>query len=394
MNTPIRARAKSWLINGALAIGGGVVALLVAELGLRAVGFSDPVLWTYDDITGSKLRPGATGWQRREGEAFITINSDGLRDREHSRAKPPNTIRVAILGASMAEALQVPIEKNFSSVLERELKSCRVFGDREVEVINFGVSGYGTAQELLTFRHRVAAYSPDVTILAFTPAHDVRNNSKELEPLKLSPFFSVQDGKLILDDSFLNNPDYVSFKSSFDARQILFNLRTFQLLRRLKFVLQQQKSDMGDAGRDTALDIGKDGSGFLPPTTRPWIDAWQITERLIATMRDEVVARGGRFLLFSIPVGVQVHPNPEVRNRLARELKVDDLWYPERRIREFADREKIDAVLVGEAFQGQAEKNQIYLHGFKNAQLGTGHLNETGHKMIGEALAKHLCAPR
>ena len=61
MNTPIRARAKSWLINGILAIGSLVVALLLAELGLRAVGFSDPLLWTYDDVTGSKLRPGRNG---------------------------------------------------------------------------------------------------------------------------------------------------------------------------------------------------------------------------------------------------------------------------------------------------------------------------------------------
>jgi hypothetical protein len=193
------------LINGALVAGSLAISLLLAELVLRAIGFSYPVWWTYDDITGSKLFAGAEGWQRVEGEAFIRINRDGLRDREHSRTKPPNTVRLAILGDSMTEALNVPLESAFWSVLERELKSCKAFGNRDVEIVNFGVSGYGTAQQLLTFRHRVAAYSPDVTVLAFYAGNDVRNNSKELEPVKLRPFFNVHNDSLVLDNSFLTD---------------------------------------------------------------------------------------------------------------------------------------------------------------------------------------------
>ena len=51
---------------------------------------------------------------------------------------------------------------------------------------------------------------------------------------------------------------------------MLFDLRTFQLVRRLKFILQQRKSSIGDAGQDTALDLGQNGGGLRPPTTRPW----------------------------------------------------------------------------------------------------------------------------
>lgn len=130
---------------------------------------------------------------------------------------------------------------------------------------------------------------------------------------------------------------------------------------------------------------------FLAPTTKAWKNAWQITERLIVATRDEVVAGGGRFLVLSIPLGIQVDPNPEVRNQFTRKLNVDDLWYPETRIREFAIKEKIDAITLGPTFQSYAEKNQVYLHGFKNTRLGTGHLNENGHKLLGESMAKHLC---
>ena len=291
----------------------------------------------------------------------------------------------------MAEALQVPLDSTFWSVLQRQLKSCKAFGDRDVEIINFGVSGYGTAQELLTFRHRATAYSPDVTVLAFYGGNDVRNNSKELEPFKLRPFFSIQDGNLVLDNSFLSNREYLSFKSNFDRKKILFDLRTFQLIRKLKFVFEQWESGQAGAARDTNIEPGLDDNVFLAPTARAWKESWQITERLIVATRDEVVAGGGRFLVFSIPIGIQVHPDPEVRNRLIRTLHVDDLWYPETRIREFAERENVDTITMGRTFQSYAETNQVYLYGFKNTRLGTGHLNENGHKLIGESIAKHLC---
>jgi hypothetical protein len=37
-----------------------------------------------------------------------------------------------------------------------------------------------------------------------------------------------------------------------------------------------------------------------------------------------------------------------------------------------------------------AEKNKVYLHGF-GADIGNGHWNQTGHKVAGEAIARHLC---
>jgi hypothetical protein len=391
MTTVTHEQTRSWLINGALVAGSLAFALLLAEIVLRVIGFSAPVLWTYDDVAGSKLLAGAEGWYRDEGEAFITINRDGLRDREHSRTKPSNTVRIAILGDSMAEALQVPLESTFWSVLERQIKNCKAFGDRNVEIINFGVSGYGTAQQLLTYQHRASAYSPDVTVLAFYAGNDVRNNSKELEPFKLRPFFNIRNGSLVLDNSFLSDREYLSFKSNFDKRKMLFSFRTFQLIRKLKFVFEQWEGAKTGAARDTNIEPGLDDNVFLAPTANAWKDAWQVTERLIVAIRDEVVAGGGRLLVVSIPIGIQAHPNPEVRNRFMRTLHVDDFWYPETRIREFAEREKVDTITLGRTFQTYAENNQVYLYGFKNTRLGTGHLNENGHRLVGESIAKHLC---
>jgi hypothetical protein len=55
--------------------------------------------------------------------------------------------------------------------------------------MNFGVDGYGTAQEFLTLTEDVWQFSPDIVVLAFFPGNDVRNNSAVLEGDKCRPFF-------------------------------------------------------------------------------------------------------------------------------------------------------------------------------------------------------------
>ena len=93
------------------------------------------------------------------GRTFVRTSSAGLRDREHTVDKPPGTVRVAVLGDSFAEAFQVAADQTFWVVLERELGRCPAYAGRAVEEINFGVGGYGTAQELLILRDQASQSS-------------------------------------------------------------------------------------------------------------------------------------------------------------------------------------------------------------------------------------------
>src|SRR5262249_52421166 len=142
------------------------------------------------------------GWYRKEGEAYIKINSDGLRDREHSKTRPPDTIRIALIGDSYSEGFPVALEDSFWAIMEDKLRVCWAFGGKKIEVINFGVSGYGTAQELITLRERAWVYSPDIVMLAVTTNNDISDNSRALKKTNEVPYFVYRDGKLVLDDSF------------------------------------------------------------------------------------------------------------------------------------------------------------------------------------------------
>ena len=147
--------AKLLLIALGFLLGG-----VIAEIALRLMGYSYPEFYSLDQARGYALRPNVEGWYRKEGEAYVRINSDGLRDREHSITKPEDTVRIAVLGDSYPEALSVSVEDAFWSVMERKLHECSAFPGKKIEVINFGVSGYGTAQELLTLREKFGSILP------------------------------------------------------------------------------------------------------------------------------------------------------------------------------------------------------------------------------------------
>jgi hypothetical protein len=83
MHNRLREPAKL----AALVLAGLVLAVLLAEALLRAVGFHQPQLYEPHRQLGWTLRPGAEDWYTDEGRALIQVNSAGMRDREHAVAK-------------------------------------------------------------------------------------------------------------------------------------------------------------------------------------------------------------------------------------------------------------------------------------------------------------------
>ena len=401
-----------------------LVALLIFELFLRVVGYTYPVFYQPDEARGYSLWPGVEGHYRREGSAHVRINSDGLRDREHAKSKPAGTLRVAVVGDSYAEAFQVEREKAFWAVLEERLKGCPALRGREVEVINFGVSGYGTAQELLTLREKVWAYSPDVVLLAVTTNNDVLDNSRALKLTEEIPYFVLEGERLALDDSFKRT-------AAFRLRNSAFNRLGRWLRSRLRFVqaahegqraiksrldawrerrrLAKEKGKNGAAVSDGAKaagaaqantatpagDVPADELGtanviYREPADDTWRGAWLVTERLLAEMNAEVKGRGARFYVVTLSNGIQVFPDPAAREAFRQRVGAPDLFYPERRFKSLGEREGFPVYNLAPDLQAYADRTKIFLHGF-GAQRGNGHWNEDGHRVAGEMLTQRLC---
>ena len=130
---------------------------------------------------------------------------------------------------------------------------------------------------------------------------------------------------------------------------------------------------------------------YLSRPPPEWERAWQLSERLVAEVRREAEGLGARFLLVTLSNPAQVPAEPQRMREHAARLGEADLFYPERRMRAFAAREGIDAVLLAEPFAARAAEAGEHLHGFPNTQLGSGHWNERGHALAAELIADRLC---
>lgn len=401
VDAPEAARGRRALASAALAAGSLLVALALCELAMRAAGISFPQFDRPDALLGGALIPRAEGWFTREGRGYVRINAAGFRDRDHALSPDSGHLRIAVLGDSFAEAQHVDQEETFWAVAERALAGCGALAGKSPEMLNFGVAGYGTAQELLLLRERVWDWRPDWVLLAFFVGNDLRNNTKELQKGG-RPYFVYQDGKLVLDTSFNDSlgqrlrtgPLGQAFYRSLPHSRVLQLLCEGSELRRrseqLARIEEEKKSAAVNLGEGD--EPGLDNQVYREPSEPEWQLAWRTTEDLLRMLRDEVASHGAHLLLVTLSTGIQVHPDPAVRERFAALLRVEDLDYPDRRLREFALREEIPELTLVPPLRERAERGHACLHGFDDAIPCGGHWNRLGHRAAGEEVATALCA--
>jgi lysophospholipase L1-like esterase len=118
-------------------------------------------------------------------------NSAGLHDHEYPVSKPPNTVRIVALGDSVTYGYRVKLDESLTKRLEQKLNDQ---GKRKVEVLNFGVPGYNTTQELAYLRDTALDYNPDLVLLiyvlndadpAIVPEHGLGRAPDNPEPPEL-----------------------------------------------------------------------------------------------------------------------------------------------------------------------------------------------------------------
>ena len=411
-------RARKLFAKLLLVFVGFALGCTIAELALRVAGYQYPEFYQRDAVRGVSLLPGAEGWYRKEGAAYIRISSDGLRDQEHTIAKPQNTFRIAVVGDSYCEAFPVSLEEAFWAVMRKKLEECDTLAGRKIEVINFGVSGYGTAQELLTVREKVLQYSPDLVLLAVTTNNDITDNSRVLKRTDDVPYFVYRDAQLTLDDSFKTSRAFL-FSNSRIGRLGTW-LRTHSRLVQaitqghhgFKILLASWRAKRspasepqsppaagsGETGKTPekgdlfarSEELGADNLVYLEPNNAVWNDAWRVTEGLIVQMRDEVTRSRAKFVVATLSNGPQVLPDTKLRESFMNRFGITDLFYPDNRIKSLGDREGFPVITLAPELQQFAEQNKTFLHGF-GENIGNGHWNPTGNRVAGELIAKKIC---
>lgn len=161
-----------------------LLAVGVLELGIRLV---DPFGISYYEQIGRYTRDKVADdhlvfrhkplSQARYGHVLVTYNEQGLRDRPIAK-KATGEYRILALGDSVTFGWGVDQDKTFAARLESFLPS-RLH--RPVRVINSGVGGYNTVQEVVYFMREGLTLQPDLVILTY-----VENDIEALSPTHLS----------------------------------------------------------------------------------------------------------------------------------------------------------------------------------------------------------------
>lgn len=389
----VRQRIRAGLRKLSLLLFSFVIAIALGECAVRISGkHFEASLHTPDPVLGWDFRAGARGWSVLEGTEYITVNSDGNRDREHTLEKPAGTIRIAVLGDSFAAAYCVSAEASFWGVMESELNRCPALGGRKVEVLNFGVGGYGQAQQLLMLRKKVWKYDPDIVMVAFYTGNDVLDNAREVAPFKAHepPYFVLRDGQLVLDDSFkrqIPGPTTLAVRNAFaDAMN---RMELFLLLKMAAAAPTRAQHKHRDS---RPRDLGyPDRLVFMPPKDAAMAAAWDVTEALVRQIHAEVKEKGREMRMISISTAQQTHPDPAEREDFMKELGIDDLFYVEERLAKLAEKEGYPYLSLAQPLAEYTLKNKAYVHGFPNSIPWGGHWNHLGNRLAGERIAADYC---
>jgi lysophospholipase L1-like esterase len=153
---------------------GATVALLLGEVVVRLFGVAPEIGWiergrfrlsdnpkiVYEPVPALDYRGEDLDFFDYRGKS----NRLGYRDVDHSIQKEPGVYRVVVLGDSVAAGLGV--ERNEDTFPWRMAARLRESG-RAVEVLNFGVSGYNSGQEVATLESRALEFGPDLVVLAY-----------------------------------------------------------------------------------------------------------------------------------------------------------------------------------------------------------------------------------
>lgn len=370
-------RKRTW----AFVVLGFLTATLLAEGALRLIE-ATPLAWRIlpvaevslygpDTETGYALRPDVSGTWVTENRVQIRTNSLGLRDRPLITLKPSGQQRIALMGDSFAEALQVNLENTYQAIAEQILGA----PTKNIEIVNFGLAGATPAVQLTRAKSRSIPMQPDI-FLFMTDFTDFIATSED--DSRFPAYVLQANGQAALRYGFRES-------RGFKLRISAFGQAGYWLINHSKIATlinnRKNQNDERIGGsrapslscenqQDFALSLVRDS---VPTNTAAHLQAF-------LNDLDQLSHAAG-----SIPVVLSLNNLPgcteKERNNLLtlleKKTKGTEIF--------IVDFESI----LQKTLSNHPNLNKKDLYGF-GVHKGNGHLNEIGHKIYGEAVANIL----
>lgn len=336
-----------------------ITGLLIGEVIIRLMYKKDMVLYPryhtdaiYGDFKIRRIRPDMTFTHTSfDGTFHFKTNNKGFRsDKDINYKKDPGEIRVIALGDSHTQGYDVNQDETFSSVAENMLNK----NGLKSTVINAGVSGFSTAEELVFLENEGYKYKPDYVVLALF-ANDYQDNIR-------SDLFELRNDSIVV-----KNHEYIPGVS---IQNKLYKYGIFRWLGENSYLyayafntvwdLVKKWNQQAASVKDTEFAIA------VNPNTKY---AEELMKKLIRRFHDYCKAQGIKLIILDIP---QLDPigavSPSIPKNLLSHVKksCDTLFNYDNMMKDYS---KISLIHV---------------------KHGSRHISAETHKMMGQKISEYI----
>ena len=337
----------------------------------------------YDPIMGRSYCPGTKGYlKENKVKMHVEVNGDGLLGKPYPKERSNGKFRIALLGDSFTSAEAVKQEEKFAGIWEKNLSGK---SGRDVEVINFGVGGTGTWQQLQMFHTKARKYKPDLTVVAFCWCNDIDNNIDKLKSGSMNPlldeydvgWFKVLQAKRKNFNKWLwNNSGLYQFTRTKYNHMEHFFKRMF-LPDYMNKVHASVKKNEAKTRREKVDKKNQTLPKYLKDTVSIFDDlfffsseGWVITQKLLLKLKEEVLASGGQLAVIHFG-GAHQYRN-----------------FPVLPIQQFETFLESQNIAHFDAFDLFKKIDDEFLH--DNFIPNDGHFSKTGHRHFAEYSTEFL----
>jgi hypothetical protein len=308
-----------------------------------------------------------------------------VRGPDVDYAKRPGVCRVAIVGDSMMAAIATEEDKTLVRRLAERLDNSAT--DARYEVLNFGVSGSSTGQELVLYREVVRKYHPDVVVCAFCVTNDFGDNCSRLTSNRGRIYFELDADDQLVQVPLL--PGRAALTSWLNRYSRFYVWQKDVTQRAINNVRGQAIQLAARAGHETAT-VDSGGLGIFctePDDTLQY--AWRLTEKLLAALKAEVDTDGADFLIAAIPAGLQIYDDSwrEVEATASGTIAPR---YPDERLADIATSLNVPLILMTEEFRDSAPHHSQAVVDEWLHYDAFGHLNDRGNDLAAELMYRAI----
>lgn len=306
----------------------------------------------YDPWLGWANKPGSEGlFKMSEGDrpSHVKINNHGYRGKEFPPEKPAGARRLIFIGDSVTFGYRIEEAETFSRIMAESLPS-------NYEVLNMGVIGYGTDQELILLRGEALKFSPDIVVVGFSAGNDIVDITSSARYMAPKPFFSLKDDRLALRN--VPVPKFKGIKQVMEGEGIerIF-MRHSHLYRFIAYRFWLRPG----------IETGKSAIAM------PLDEGWRVLEAIIKDIKSLCEGAGSRLVFVIIPDGRWIEAS-------GNQAMAQGVGYS-RIFNEMLERNNIPYIDLWTSFLKERSKGEkMYIEGDPD------HLNKEGNSLAAKSI--------